>query len=88
MEYEALMKSQTWDLITHTNEHNLIDNKWIYKVKYNLVEEIEKYKARLVAKDFSQEYKIYYEETFDSMVKMPLIRLIFSLSTDQGWKYF
>ena len=45
VEYEALMKNKTWDLVPYPNEKNVIGNKWIYKVKFNSVGDIEKYKA-------------------------------------------
>jgi len=88
MEYEDLMKNQTWDLVPYPNEHNVIGNKWIYKVKYNSVREIEKYKARLIAKGFTQKYGFDYEETFALVEKMPNARVILALSVAQGWKFF
>jgi len=53
LEYEALMKNKTWDLVPYLNEKNVIGNKWIYKVKFISIRDIEKYKVRLVAKGFS-----------------------------------
>jgi len=88
VKYEALMKNQTWDLVPYPNEQNMIGNKWIYKVKYNSIEKIKKYKSRLVSKGFAYKYRVDYEETFSPMVKMPIIRLIISLSATQGWKVF
>ena len=84
VEFEALMKNKTWDLVPYPNEKNVIGNKWIYKVKYNLVGDIEKYKARLVAKGVAQKYGVDYEETFALMAKMPTVRIILSLSATQG----
>ena len=37
VEYEALMKNQTWDLVPYPIEKNMIGNKGIYKVNFNLV---------------------------------------------------
>jgi len=53
VEYEALMKNKTWNLVPYPNEKNVIGNKWIYKVKFNSIRDIKKYKARLVAKGFA-----------------------------------
>jgi len=88
VEYKTLMKNETWDLVPYPNEKNVIGNKWIAKVKFNLVGDIEKYKARLVAKGFAQKYIVDYEKTFAPMEKMPTVRIIFALSVAQGWKSF
>ena len=82
------MKNKTWDLIPYPNEKKLIGNKWIYKVKFNSIEDIEKYKARLVAKGFAQKYGIDYEETFAPVAKMPTVRIILALFGAQRWKVF
>ena len=83
VEYEALIKNKTWDLVPYPNEKNVIGNKWIYKVKFNSIGDIEKYKARLVAKGFAQKYGIDYEETFAPVAKMPIARIILTLSAAQ-----
>jgi hypothetical protein len=49
-EYVALIKNQTWHLVTSNRGHNIIDCKWVYKVKWKADGSIERYKARLVAK--------------------------------------
>jgi len=88
MEYEALMKNQTLDLVPYPNEHNVIGNKWVYKVKYNSIGEIEKYKTRLIAKGFAQKYGVDYEKTFTPMEKMSIFKVILSLLAVQGCKVF
>lgn len=59
--------------------------KWIYKIKCKSDGSIERYKARLVAKGFSQEEDIDYNETFSSVVKPTMIRLVFSLVVPHKW---
>jgi len=54
IEYEVLIKNETWDLVPYLNKKNVIGNKWIYKVKFNLVGDYEKYNVRLIAKGFAQ----------------------------------
>jgi hypothetical protein len=63
-EYDALMKSKTWHLVPAHHGNDIIDCKWVYKVKKNSDGTIGRYKARLVAKGFKQRYSIDYEDNF------------------------
>ncbi|GMP92481.1 hypothetical protein CsSME_00042697 [Camellia sinensis var. sinensis] len=61
-------KTSTWELVPLPAGKNLVGCKWIYKVKTRSDDSLERYKARLVAKSFSQEYGIDYE-TFAPVAK-------------------
>ena len=39
-EYLALMKTKTWHLVPHKQGINLIDCKWVYKIKRKLMEQL------------------------------------------------
>jgi len=56
-----------------------IDVKWVYKAKKNVKGEIERYKARLVTKGYSQKAMIDYDEVFSPVARLETIRLIVSL---------
>lgn len=51
-EYEALIKNKTWHLVSPQLDINVVDCKWVYKLKKKADGTIECYKARLVAKCF------------------------------------
>lgn len=53
-EFSALMHNKTWHLIPQTQGKNIIDCKWVYKIKRKADGSIDRYKARLVAKGFKQ----------------------------------
>jgi histone deacetylase 1/2 len=57
-EYGALMENKTWHLVPPSKNKNLIDCKWVYRIKKRSDGTIERYKARLVAKGFKQRYGI------------------------------
>ena len=60
-EIESIRRNDTWELTTLPEGHKPIEIKWAYKTKTNQDGKVEKYKARLVAKDYSQQEGIDYE---------------------------
>ena len=53
-EYQSIMKNNVWEVVSRPKNKRLVGSKWIYKVKHAADGSIEKYKARFVAKGFSQ----------------------------------
>lgn len=53
--------------------------KWVFKTKKDSSSNIEKYKARLVAKEFTQREGIDYTETFSPVSKKGSLRIILAL---------
>ena len=84
-EYDALMKNRTWHLVPLKKGSNVIDCKWVYKIKRKSDGSIDRYKARLVAKGFKQRFGIDYEDTFSPVIKATTIRLVLSIAISRGW---
>ena len=61
-------------------------SKWVFKTKLKEDGTIDRYKARLVARGFSQIPGLDFGETFSLVIKHTTIRLIFSLAVTLGWK--
>ena len=78
-EYDALMKNKTWHLVPSKSGMNVIDCKWVYKIKRKSDVSIDRYKARVVAKGFKQRFGIDYEDTFSPVIKSATIRLVLSM---------
>ncbi|PRQ23920.1 putative RNA-directed DNA polymerase [Rosa chinensis] len=85
-EYDALMNQNTWTLVPLPPDKNLVPCKWIFKIKRNSDGSIARHKARLVARGFSQEYGVDFEETFSPVVRHTTVRLILGLAASSGWK--
>jgi hypothetical protein len=85
LEYNALLKNQTWRLVPPRPGLNIIDSKWVFKTKRLFDASIEWYKARLVSKGFKQRYGLDYEDTFSPVIKTTTIRLLLSMAVTNGW---
>jgi hypothetical protein len=85
-EYQSIMKNDVWDIVPRLKGKYIVNSKWIYKIKHATDGSVEKYKARFVARGFSQVEGIDYEETFSPVSRYTSIRTIISLSTSMGWR--
>ena len=63
-EYESIMKNDVQDVIPRPEDKAVVTSKWLYKIKHVSDESAEKFKARFVARGFSQKEGIDYDDIF------------------------
>ena len=85
-EYESLMKNGAWELVELPPGKNLVTCKWVFKVKHDANGNTVRFKARLVARGFSQAYGIDYFETYAPVAKLTTYRVIFALAALEQWE--
>jgi hypothetical protein len=84
-ELNALHKNNTWDLVDLPPRKSVVGCKWVYKIKTCSDGTVDRYKARLVARGFTQEYDADYEETFAPIARLSSVRALLAIAASQHW---
>jgi transposase InsO family protein len=85
-ELGTLKKAGTWVNVPRPPDKNIVGSKWVYRVKHNADGSVDKYKARLVARGFTQIYGVYYFTTFSPVAKLSSFRTILAIAARHDWE--
>ena len=78
-EMEALHRNKTWELFVLPRGRKAIGNKWVYKIKRDGNDQVERYRARLVVKGYAQKEGIDFNEIFSPVVRLTTIRVVLAM---------
>ncbi|KAL0368365.1 UNVERIFIED_CONTAM: Retrovirus-related Pol polyprotein from transposon RE1 [Sesamum calycinum] len=84
-ELDALERNQTWDLCDLPANKNAIGSRWVYKVKLLPDGSVDRYKASLVAKGYSQIEGVDYFDSFSPVAKTVIVRLFLAIASSYSW---
>lgn len=79
-EIKSMEENKVWSLTALPKGKKAISTKWVCKIKLFPNGDIDKYKARLVARGFDQRPGLDFVETFAPVVRQESIRLLFALT--------
>ena len=79
-ELDNLRNTNTWTICDLPEDRKAIDSKWVFKVKAKEDGSVDKFKARLVIKGFSQRPGIDFDETFSPVAHAVSVRMVFALA--------
>ena len=85
-EIDSLESMGTWKETPLPEGHNTISCKWVYRIKRDGEGNIARYKARLVARGFSQVPGLDYEETYAPVTRLETIWLLLGIAASKNWE--
>jgi hypothetical protein len=85
-ELDSLKENNVWDVVPAPAHRKVVTCKWVYKIKTDAAGNLERYKARLVARGFSQIPGQDFDEVFSPVVRYDSMRLLLAISASRGWK--
>ena len=80
-ELKSMAHNGVWDLIELPNSCKPVGCRWVFKTKRDTKGNIERFKARFVAKGFTLKEGIDYKDTFSPVSKKDSLRIIMALVT-------
>jgi hypothetical protein len=87
-EYNSLVKNKTWTLTTLPVGRKAISCKWVFKHKTDEKGDVVRFKARLVARGFSQVYGIDYMDTFAPVAKLASLRILLAIAAAEDLEIY
>ena len=85
-ELRSLEANETWLIVERPKDGaNVVSSKWVLRIKKNAAGEVEKYKARLVARGFTQIHGVDYTETYAPVARLASFRLLLAMANRNGW---
>ncbi len=69
-EMKTLADVGTWETVSRPTGQNIVGSKWVFQLKCKADRSVDKYKARLIARGFTQVYGTDYFETYLPITKL------------------
>ena len=82
-EMRALERNETWEVVDLPKRKKTVGCKWVFTIKDNADGTLERYKAWLVVKGFTQTYGVV--KTFAPLAKLNIIRPLLSIAIILDW---
>ena len=87
-EIDALSSNGTWELVILPSGKSPDGCHWVYTVKVGPDGQVDRLKAYLVVKGYTQQYGLDYYDTFSPVAKIASICLLLFMAVMRSWPLF
>ena len=87
-EFNSLIEQGVWELVERPPDRKVIGGKWHFTTKLNKDGSVAKFKARFVARGFTQIFGQDYTETYSPTTSLSTIRTFLSVAASKGTKLY
>lgn len=84
LEIRNLIRFGTWKFVRRPIGRSVVSCKWVFDLKYGVDGRLERFKARLVARGFSQQEGLDFEDTFAPVIRLESLRVLFAIAATYG----
>jgi hypothetical protein len=85
-EIATLQAACTWIDVSRPSDKNVVGSKWVFRIKRKANGSIDKYKACLVARGFTQIYEVDYFSTYSPVAKLTGFCTILAIAARHDWE--
>nr|GEV93314.1 retrotransposon protein, putative, Ty1-copia subclass [Tanacetum cinerariifolium] len=86
VEMQSMKDNKVWVLVEFPPNGKAVGSKWLFKKKTDMDGVVHTYKARLMAKGYTQTSRIDYEETFSLVADIRAIRILIAIAAYYDFK--
>ena len=84
----AALHSNAWDLVVLPSGKSTVGCRCVYTVKVSPDGQVDRLKALVVAKGYTQVYGSDYGDTFSLVAKIASVRLLLSMAAMRSWPLY
>lgn len=85
-EVTSLIRNKTWRLVERPTNRKVIGSRFVLRNKYNSAGEVDKRKARVVARGFTQKPGVDFHDTFAPVARLSSIRTAVAVAVQRNMK--
>lgn len=84
-ELDALENNKTWEISILPKGKRALPSKWVYKIKFLPNGEVDRFRVRLVTKDYNQTFGVDYNDSFSRVAKATTVRMFVAIRASKQW---